>query len=60
MELLIALAVAQAPTGETTTTEVPRVVGEHPGLWVPLVAGAAVLVAILVAGWLARRRMAEK
>jgi hypothetical protein len=43
----------------TTTTEVRRVVGEPPATWVPVAAGAAVLVAILVLGWIANRRRAR-
>jgi hypothetical protein len=42
----------------TTTTEVQRVVGEHPGNAVVLGAAAALLVAILLAGFAVRRRAA--
>lgn len=41
---------------QTTTTEVERVVGESPPWWVPVGAGLAVLVLILVVGWLYTRR----
>ena len=40
----------------TSTTEVPRIVGDPPADWVPWAAGVALLVAILVAGFLVMRR----
>jgi hypothetical protein len=40
----------------TTTTEVPRVVGEHPGAEAVLLPGLAVFVVIMVAGTWATRR----
>lgn len=46
-------------TVRTTTTEVPRVVGEPLDSWVVLAVGAAVLVVILVAGVVARRRLSR-
>lgn len=46
---------AQAST--TSTTEVPRVVGEPLDSWITLSASAALLVAILVLGLVARARM---
>lgn len=45
--------------GQTTTTEVRRVVGDPPPTWVPVVAGAAVLVGILVLGWIVSRRRSD-
>lgn len=39
----------------TTTTEVPRVVGDPLPSWVVILASAALLVVVLVAGWLATR-----
>ena len=41
---------------QTTTTEVPRVVGEALPTWIPWAAGIVVLVLILLAGWYASRR----
>ena len=52
--LVPAVVVAQA---QTTTTEVKRVVGDPLPPWVVLLAGAAVLAVILVAGVLTRRHM---
>jgi hypothetical protein len=50
--LLLDLVLAQ----ETTTTEVRRVVGDPLPKWVVIGAGLALLVVILVAGFLVRRR----
>ena len=50
--LLTVLLVAQ----ETTTTEVRRVVGDPLPKWVVIGAGLALLVVILVAGFVVRRR----
>jgi hypothetical protein len=50
--LLLDLVLAQ----ETTTTEVRRVVGDPLPEWVVIGAGLALLVVILVAGFLVRRR----
>jgi hypothetical protein len=50
--VLHALLVAQ----ETTTTEVRRVVGDPLPKWVVIGAGLALLVVILLAGYLVRRR----
>jgi len=47
---------AQGDSTTTTSTEVPRVVGDHPGTEPVVVAGAALLVAILAAGAFARWR----
>ncbi|MGD9798159.1 MAG: hypothetical protein AB7H43_00155 [Acidimicrobiia bacterium] len=47
---------AQADSTTTTSTEVPRVVGDHPGTEPVVVAGAALLVTILAAGAYARWR----
>lgn len=41
---------------ETTTTEVQRIVGDPLPSWVVIGAGVGVLVLILIAGLLARRR----
>lgn len=41
---------------QTTTTEVPRVVGDPLPSWIPWTAGLAILVLILLAGWYASRR----
>ena len=49
--LLAAVVAAQ----QTTTTEVKRVVGDPLPTWVVLGAGAAVLLVILVAGFVVRR-----
>lgn len=40
----------------TSTTEVRRVVGDPPATWVPVTAGLALLVAIVVLGLLVNRR----
>ena len=40
----------------TSTTSVPRVVGDPPATWVPVVSGLALLVAIIVLGLLVNRR----
>jgi hypothetical protein len=40
----------------TTTTEVPRVVGDPLPLWLWWLAGLALLAAILLAGWYVSRR----
>ena len=40
----------------TTTTEVPRVVGDPPATWVTVSAGLALLVAIVVLGVVVSRR----
>lgn len=40
---------------QTTTTEVPRVVGDPLPSWVVILASLALLVVVLVAGWLATR-----
>ena len=50
--LLTVLLLAQ----ETTTTEVRRVVGDPLPKWVVIGAGLALLVVILVAGFVVRRR----
>jgi hypothetical protein len=50
--LLFDLVLAQ----ETTTTEVRRVVGDPLPKWVVIGAGLALLVVILVAGFVVRRR----
>jgi hypothetical protein len=50
--LLSLLVLAQ----ETTTTEVRRVVGDPLPKWVVIGAGLALLVVILLAGFLVRRR----
>jgi hypothetical protein len=51
------LARALAVEGTTTTTEeVPRIVGEPLEAWVVVAAGVAILLVILVAGLLVRRR----
>jgi hypothetical protein len=55
MTVLLALY-AQATTS-TTEEEIPRVVGEHPGSWVVIAAGAVLLVAILVGGFVVNRRL---
>lgn len=41
---------------QTTTTEVPRVVGDPLPEWIWLLAGAVLLVFILAGGWWATRR----
>lgn len=41
----------------TSTTEVPRIVGEPLSDWVFWGAGLALLAVILLAGWLATRHM---
>jgi hypothetical protein len=46
-------------TVRTTTTEVPRIVGEPLDSWVVLAAGAALLVVILVAGFVTQRRLSR-
>ena len=51
-----ALALALVLAQETTTTEVRRVVGDPLNEWVVIGAGVALLVAILLAGYLVRRR----
>jgi hypothetical protein len=50
--VLHALLLAQ----ETTTTEVRRIVGDPLPKWVVIGAGLALLVVILLAGYLVRRR----
>ena len=50
--LLSVLVLAQ----QTTTTEVQRVVGDPLPKWVVVGAGLALLVVILLAGFLVRRR----
>lgn len=50
--LVLALVAAQ----ETTTTAVPRIVGEPLPSWVVLAASAALLAAIIVGGLLVNRR----
>ena len=50
--MLHALLLAQ----ETTTTEVRRIVGDPLPKWVVIGAGVALLVVILLAGYLVRRR----
>ena len=50
--LLLDLVLAQ----ETTTTEVRRIVGDPLPKWVVIGAGLALLVVILLAGVLVRRR----
>ena len=50
--MLHALLLAQ----ETTTTEVRRIVGDPLPKWVVIGAGLALLVVILLAGYLVRRR----
>ena len=47
------VVVAQATT---STTSVPRVVGDPPPTWVPVTAGLALLLAIVVLGVLVNRR----
>ena len=47
---------AGAASSTTSTTEVPRIVGEPLDSWVPVAAGLALLAAILAAGLLVRRR----
>jgi hypothetical protein len=44
----------------TTTSSVPEIVGEPLSTWVVLAAGLAVLVFVLAAGFLARRRIESK
>ena len=51
-----ALALALVLAQETTTTEVQRVVGDPLPKWVVIGAGVALLVAILLAGFVVRRR----
>ncbi len=51
-----ALAAALLLAQETTTTEVRRVVGDPLPTWVVIGAGVALLVAILLAGYVVRRR----
>lgn len=41
---------------QTTTTEVPRVVGDPLPEWIWLLAGVALLAVILAGGWWATRR----
>ena len=48
--------VALALLAQTTTTEVRRIVGEPLPSWVTIAAGVALLVAILLLGWIANRR----
>ncbi|MGH9184108.1 MAG: hypothetical protein ACRDZ9_09960 [Acidimicrobiales bacterium] len=43
-------------SGQTTTTEVPRIVGDPLPPWVVAGAGLVVLAAIVVAGLVVRRR----
>jgi hypothetical protein len=45
---------------QTTTTEVPRVVGEPLPEWVWLLAGLALLVFVLAGGWWATRRQKQQ
>ena len=45
---------------QTTTTEVPRVVGEPLAEWVWLLSGALLLVAVLAGGWWLGRRAKEQ
>ena len=47
------MIVAQATT---STTAVPRVVGDPPATWVPVVSGLALLLAIVVLGVIVNRR----
>ena len=46
-------------TVRTTTTAVPRVVGEPLDSWVVLAAGGALFVVILVAGFVTQRRLSR-
>jgi hypothetical protein len=46
-----------AVLAQTTTTSVPRVVGDPLPRWVVLAASFALLVVILTAGFIVRRRM---
>ena len=41
---------------QTTTTEVPRVVGESLDSWIVVAAGVSILLVILVAGYLVTKR----
>jgi hypothetical protein len=52
----VGLALALLAAQETTTTEVPRIVGEPLASWVVLAASAALLAAIVVGGLLVNRR----
>lgn len=44
----------------TTTTEAQRIVGEPLPSWVVIAAGVALLLVILVAGFVTQRRMARR
>ena len=50
------MELAQTSTSTTSTTEVPRIVGEPLDVWVTVLAGVALLVAIVLGGLLIRRR----
>jgi len=54
--VLSAVVLAQA----TTTSSVPEIVGEPLDSWIVIAAGLAVLVFVLAAGLLARRRIASR
>jgi hypothetical protein len=54
--MVTARVAAVLAVAETTTTMVPRVVGEPLPSWVVVGAGLAVLALIVVAGLVARRR----
>ena len=53
----MALQLAAQETSTTSTTEVPRIVGEPLSDWVVYAAGFALLVVIVVGGLLIRRKM---
>ena len=55
--LFEATQLAAQATSTTSTTEVPRVVGEPLADWIVYAAGLALLVAIVVGGLVIRRRM---
>lgn len=62
MLLLVELATTSTPTpttSTTSTTEVQRIVGDPLPGWTVLGAGFALLVVILVAGFVAQRHIAR-
>lgn len=56
---LPSLAALLAQGATTTTTSVPRMVGEPLNSWIVVAAAVALLVVILVAGFLVRHRMRQ-